>query len=400
MKAAYQHKIAEGELESDQGQFVAVNALDTLINTIEQQGKGFIREPTFFSKIKVALHNLIFSNKHRKTLSLPVKGIYFYGRVGRGKTMLMDFFYQKLTIKRKRRIHFYRFMADVHQELAIISASNKLKTNPLEQIAKRWSNEVQVLCFDEFFVVDIGDAMILAGLFEALFNYGVIIVTTSNCHPEQLYKNGLQRERFLPTIEQIKKHCQIISIDGDIDHRLSDESCDKAKRYFLVTENGNVALEQHFTSLMPSEYKAEYHGRILVCNREIDFLRRAKKVIWFDFFALCSGTRSQLDYIDIANNYQTIFISNVPQFSGRELAKISQGVEDNYQRKGQFLNHLQALDDEARRFIALVDEFYDRSIQLVVSAEVSIDELYKGKVLAFEFARCQSRLHEMQNTNH
>ncbi|TPH17202.1 cell division protein ZapE [Litorilituus lipolyticus] len=400
MKVAYQQKIEEGELDIDTAQLLAVEALDNLIHDIEQHDKA-VQTPTFpFSSLKTRLSSYFFSHSIYPEVNTPIKGLYFHGRVGRGKTMLMDLFYQKLTTPRKRRIHFYRFMADVHHQLAIISARDKHKINPLEKIAKRWALDVQVLCFDEFFVADIGDAMILAGLFEALFNNGVIIVATSNCHPEKLYKNGLQRERFIPTIEQIQKHCHIISIDGDTDHRLTHDETDIDKRYFSVAEQGNKKIAQYFNSLMLREENIEHNHCIEVNNREIKFICRTGKLIWFDFFDLCSGPRSQLDYINIANEYQIVFISNIPQFSGKTLSKVASGVEDSYQRKGHFLDQLQALDDEARRFIALVDEFYDRNIQLIVSAAVPIDQLYKGQELAFEFARCQSRLHEMQSINY
>lgn len=336
--------------------------------------------------------SLIFIIKKCLIKPKVIQGLYFYGRVGRGKTMLMDLFYQQLNLTRKRRIHFHHFMETVHQMLNEFSG----KDNPLALIAKTWANEVDVLCFDEFFVNDIGDAMLLSGLLSAMFSYGITLVATSNCPPEQLYKNGLQRERFLPTIDIIQQYCQVVAIDGPQDHRLLGTeivNC-KYRYYYIGSETDHNFLSQHFIAL--AKGNIYYNDSIIIHGRVVNFLARSEHTIWFDFMALCSSPRSQRDYIELANNYTTILVSDVPQFSGSLIPAVFSGVEDSYQRSGVVMGQLRGLDDEARRFIALVDELYDRGVRLIIAAESDIAELYQGTQLNFEFARCRSRLFEMQ----
>ena len=239
--------------------------------------------------------------------------------------------------------------------------------------------------------------MLLSGLFSALFAQGVTLVATSNCRPEQLYRNGLQRERFLPTIALIKQYCQVISIDGDVDHRRSQlASSGNYSNYFLLVNQGESKLTARYKSLTKSDHLVA--GVIEINHRPLSYLAQSEDVIFFDFFALCSGPRSQRDYMALAKDFATVFIANVPQFSGKLVPAVFSGVEDSYQRSGVLMGDLQQLDDEARRFIALVDEFYDQKVNLIVSAQVDIFELYQGQQLAFEFERCQSRLIEMQNS--
>ncbi|MBL4911096.1 MAG: AFG1 family ATPase [Alteromonadaceae bacterium] len=358
----YQQLIKENTLQVDQAQQHALNVLNTL------------------------LHNINTSDYSAH------KGVYLWGKVGRGKTMMMDMFYHQLAIKNKQRIHFHHFMEAVHKRLNELTG----KDEPLTRIAGEWSKKVQVLCFDEFFVNDIGDAMLLTGLFKALFLQGVILVATSNCQPEQLYRNGLLRERFLPTIALLNQYCQVISVNGEQDHRLSqliDYTC-----YYFPAEQHQKTLMQKFQQL--SRQQAVEAGEITINHRNINYLAKSDTVIWFDFFALCSGPRSQRDYIQIAKQFTTVIIANVPQFSGKLIPAVFSGIEDGYQRSGVLLGGLRQLDDEARRFIALVDEFYEQKVQLVVSAEVDIFTLYQAEQLAFEFARCESRLIEMQSAQY
>jgi len=320
-----------------------------------------------------------------------VLGLYFYGRVGRGKTMLMDLFYQNLSIQNKKRIHFHRFMEEVHLQLAACSG----QSDPLKIVASLWAKEVKVLCFDEFFVSDIGDAMLLSGLLNELFDQGVVLVATSNCKPEQLYHNGLQRERFLPTIDLINQYCQILPVDGEVDHRLDNYQVAQAYRdysYPFFKKEGE--LIDRFTNLTGQCCEP---GRLTVNNRKISYQAKHSGVIYFNFYALCAGPRSQRDYIKLADNFQVVLLDKVPQFSGEKINSVASGVEDGYRRNGNMLNQLRHLDDEARRFIALVDELYDRKIRLIINAAVDITQLYQGEQLSFEFARCQSRLIEMQN---
>jgi cell division protein ZapE len=397
----YQQLLTQNVLCEDKAQLSAVQALTKLSEQLVLAEHPSVKNTKtafdFLSKI---------STKKIKPVS---KGLYFYGRVGRGKTMLMDLFYENIPLKRKKRIHFHRFMESVHQELAQLSRKKSAIDNPLVHIAKGWASDINLLCFDEFFVSDIGDAMLLSGLFEALFASGVTLVTTSNCQPEQLYRNGLQRERFLPTIDLINKFCQVISIDGDIDHRLVNDK-HHHKNYYLNHQNGEQLLANRFKRLSTTNSTANENtsfqghdlprmtsSNITINHREISYLGITNQHIWFDFFALCSGPRSQRDYMKIADLFDTVFISNVPQFGGKLIPAVFSGVEDSYQRSGVVMGDLRQLDDEARRFIALVDEFYDRKIQLVVCADVDITALYQGQQLSFEFQRCQSRLFEMQS---
>jgi cell division protein ZapE len=372
MLKAYQELFYQNNFQYDHAQIHAVAKLAELSTSICLQANTswysrFLRKPP------------------------TVSGLYFYGRVGRGKTMLMDLFYQNLTIKNKERIHFHRFMEQVHQQLYACSG----QSDPLKVVAKSWVKKVKVLCFDEFFVSDIGDAMLLSGLFNELFKQGVVLIATSNCQPEQLYRNGLQRERFLPTIALINQHCQILSVDGEIDHRLQHYQVAQAYRDysypFLKKENELIG---RFKALTGECCKS---GWLTVNNRDIPYQAKHQNVIYFDFYALCAGPRSQRDYINLADNFKIVLVDKVPQFSGEKINNVASGVEDGYQRKGTMLDKLRHLDDEARRFIALVDEFYDRKVRLIINAEVDIIKLYQGDQLSFEFARCQSRLIEMQS---
>lgn len=297
----------------------------------------------------------------------PVTGLYFWGGVGRGKTYLMDNFYESLPFERKMRAHFHRFMRRAHRELEVF----KGEKNPLVKVADRIADEARVICFDEFFVSDIADAMILANLLDRLFERGVTLVATSNIVPDDLYRDGLQRQRFLPAIDLLKAHCRVVNVDGGVDYRL--RALEKAEIYHApLDQEAEEALHAAFDSLVPAVDEARRDVRLEIEGREIPARRVAEDVVWFDFEALCDGPRSQNDYIEVAREFHAVLVSGVPVMGATG-------------------------DDRARRFINLVDEFYDRGVKLILSAEVPLEELYVGTRLAFEFQRTRSRLLEMQS---
>lgn len=299
--------------------------------------------------------------------SVRPKGIYLWGGVGRGKTYLMDLFSDCIPGEFKKRTHFHRFMQSVHADLKRLQGVK----NPLENIAAEIAESTKVLCFDEFFVLDIGDAMILAGLLQALFDEGVILIATSNIHPDGLYNNGLQRERFLPAIDLIKTNTDIIELDGAIDYRL--RSLSQATLYHSpLNDSAESALLKSFHELVPNLSKIEADSSINILEREIDTRYHAEDVVWFDFLSICDGPRSAFDYVEVAKMFHAVLISGVPKFDDTQ-------------------------NEKARRFVNLVDELYDRRVKLIVSAEVQISDLYQAKGLAFEFERTESRLLEMQS---
>lgn len=301
----------------------------------------------------------------------PERGLYLWGSVGRGKTYLMDMFYEALPHEQKRRVHFHRFMREVHRDLAALQGVK----NPLEHVAKKIARRASVLCFDEFFVSDITDAMLLAGLLDSLFALGVCLVATSNIDPDNLYQDGLQRQRFLPAIGLLKQHTEIFNIDGDIDYRL--RALEQAQLYYAPIDSSTEEQMLHcFQQLAPvggrqficveSNVPLDIEGRLIMAKHLTD------DVVWFEFKELCDGPRSQNDYIELAREFHAVLVSNVPQMNRHS-------------------------SDLARRFILLVDEFYDHGIKLVISSDVDILSLYVGGPLAFEFARTSSRLQEMQS---
>lgn len=304
----------------------------------------------------------------------PPRGLYMWGGVGRGKTWLMDLFYECLPFEQRMRMHFHRFMRRTHDELRRLAGS----ADPLQGVADRLAAEARVICFDEFFVSDITDAMILGELFDALFARGVALVATSNVPPRDLYRDGLQRRRFLPAIDLLERHTLVLNMDGGIDYRL--RTLEQAELYHTPLDAGaEASLRASFEALAqdarseagaaPAEGAA---GEIEVEGRRIRTLAQADEVVWFDFPAICDGPRSQNDYIEVAREYHAVLISGVPQFTVTR-------------------------EDQARRFISLVDEFYDRGVKLILSAEVPIEDLYAGERLRFEFERTRSRLLEMQS---
>ncbi|MBT2150886.1 AFG1 family ATPase [Pseudoalteromonas tetraodonis] len=357
----YHSKVSSGELDFDAAQHQAVSALQSLSEQLNQPASWWQKAPL-------------------------IKGIYLYGPVGRGKSMLMDLFYENLPTEKKQRLHFHHFIEKVHAQLAKLQGDK----NPLQIIAKQWAKEIKVLCFDEFFVSDIGDAMIMARLFNALFEQGVVLVATSNAKPEQLYYNGLQRARFLPTIDLINAHCHVINVAGEDDHRFRYGK--NSRHYFINLSNHD--FESKFLASYPA---VTCSNTVSVHGRDLPYLLRADNALMIDFMALCSGPRSANDYMFLATKFDVLYVSNVPQMGAKATGKvIVHGIEDSYQREKQTLDE-HTFDDEARRFIALVDEFYDCHKLLVINAQADINELYQGKKLCFEYARTQSRIVEMQN---
>ena len=353
-------------------------SLTSLYQQQVQQGLLLYDEPQY--QAVVALQQLT----DQLCSGTPALGVYINGPVGRGKTMLMDLFYQQLPVDGKIRLHFHHFMALVHQELK----QHQGEADPLLQIARDWALKYQVLCFDEFFVNDIGDAMLLGILWRYLFQQGVVLVTTSNAVPEDLYKNGLQRQRFLPTIDLLRRHCRVLALDNGLDYRRLKQN---PMRYY---QQGGTAAEL-------KQQAQELFGEVqplpdfALFGRSFPALWSNDRIIGFDFMALCSGPRSQLDYMQLAASYKAIAVLDVPQFSAVSDTAILHGVEDSYQREHQDI-YISKLDNEARRFIALVDECYDRGCLLLLSSAVAISQLYQAKQLEFAFARCESRLYEMQ----
>lgn len=348
----YLAQIDSQALRQDPAQLVAVAALDNLCHSLETGAKG--------------------------------QSLYLYGPVGRGKTMLMDLFFEHLSGVTKQRLHFHHFMAQVHQALNQLQGT----INPLQQVAKDWASTAKVLCFDEFFVTDIGDAMIMARLFEALFKEGVLLVTTSNAHPEQLYHNGLARERFLPTIELLLAKCDVINVAGEVDHRFAHGA--HYTHYFVQNQTQFLAQFERAHGVLET-------AQIEICRREVEVLGKIEQGYLFDFMALCSTPRATADYIELAQKHKVIFISKVPKMGAEPDEKsVTQGIEDGYQRAHSTIQNAR-FDDEARRFIALVDECYEQHCLLIIDAQCDLSELYVGEQLAFAFERTKSRLVEMQS---
>jgi len=320
---------------------------------------------------------------------LPL-GVYLWGPVGRGKTWLMDLFHASLTVP-SRRQHFHHFMRWVHIRLFQLNGT----ADPLQALARELSQEIRVLCFDELFVGDIGDAIILGRLFQVLFEHGVVIVATSNQPPEQLYADGFNRERFLPAIDAIVQHMHVVDVDGGADHRLRPGAA--LQRYWIAPIDGATALAATFEALSDGAVSTE---PLALSRRQLDVVRRSESVLWCRFADLCEQPFSALDFIELCDRFTAILIGDVPELGGTQRdGRIARGTEDGAARVvagDRQLPRLAARDDAVRRFIALVDECYDRRIPLYIEADVALDELYTEGYLAFPFRRTLSRLREMQ----
>jgi cell division protein ZapE len=350
----YQRELETHRFQSDPAQLAAVAALDELRHRLlASSAARSAHLPRWLSALVGA--------RQRP----PLKGVYLWGGVGRGKTWLMDLFFDSLLFPQARRQHFHRFMHDVHARLAALGQVHA----PLEQVAQALARDMRVLCLDELYVADIADAMILAGLFDGLFRRGVTLVATSNVPPGELYRDGLQRQRFLPAIRLLERHLAVTRIAGATDYRLRQLT--QAGIYLAAGAPDTAArLAALFAAL--ADHHTQTGGVIEIEGRPIAVVRAGAGAVWFEFAALCSGPRSQNDYIEIAREYQSVILADVPALNSEH-------------------------DDEARRFIALVDELYDRNVNLIVSAAAPPAQLYRGERLRGLFARTLSRLIEMQS---
>ena len=356
-KERYQSDLATGVIVPDDAQLRAVEALqdlyERLINRLSEK-KSFLAK--------------WFGGKNPG----PVQGLYMWGGVGRGKTYLMDSFYDALEIEQKSRMHFNRFMQRVHAELTDLAGEK----NPLDIVADRIAGETTVLCFDEFYVSDIGDAMLLGGLMQKLFDRNICLIATSNIAPEGLYENGLQRARFIPAIRAVEANTLVLNVDSGIDYRLRVLS--QSELYFLSTQKGTPAaasapLSQLFSDLTGG--KQPEPAQLAVNKRTVQVLGVAEGVLLADFADLCLAARSAADYTQLAKEFHSVLIDNVPELSSE-------------------------IEDGARRFITLIDEFYDRNIKVALVADRPMTDLYSGKKLSFEFQRTLSRLIEMQSVEY
>jgi len=342
----YRQLVEAGDFVRDDDQLPAVEALDAVWRQLQQRTSAPLLD------------------RLRGRRPPPVRGLYLWGSVGRGKTWLMDLFFEHLPVERRLRIHFHRFMQRIHNSLKEKSRVQ----DPLARIAADWASHCRVLCLDEFYVADIADAMLLGGLLDKLFGHGVTLVTTSNVAPDRLYRDGLQRAKFLPTIELIHEHTRVLELAGGVDHRLRILEQSEIMHYPLDPE-AETAMVRNFERMAG---ECEMNHRLEINGRAFHAKRRGDGIIWFEFSELCEQARGSIDYIEIARAFNTVFVSRVRRL----------GEQDA---------------DAARRFITMVDEFYDRNVKLLLTAEAPVNDLYDGTRLAFEFERTASRLTEMQS---
>ena len=347
VRQAYEAELVARGYTSDPAQLRAVEALERCAN-------------------EWATYKARRSNAIKKFLNHPPipRGVYMYGGVGRGKSFLMDCFFNAVPLRRKTRLHFHEFMREVHRELRDLQGT----VNPLDELGRRISLRYKLICFDEFHVADITDAMILHRLLAALFENGVGFVTTSNFAPDDLYPNGLHRDRILPAIELLKANLEVLSVDNGTDYRR--RTLEQVKLYHTpLGPEADLQMEDAFEKLAEAR---DEDPVLQIEARQIRAVRKAGGVVWFDFRTLCGGPRSQNDYLEIANQFHTVLLSNVPHMPVR-------------------------MASEARRFTWLVDVLYDRRVKLILSAEVSPEALYTEGPLAHEFPRTISRLNEMRS---
>jgi len=343
----YAEALASGQFMADEAQAQAVQELDRvwkeLLNRYKASKKAFRR--------------------FRRQTS--PKGVYMWGGVGRGKTWLMDQFYESVPFRRKTRMHFHHFMQHVHRELNKLSGQR----NPLDLVADQIYKDAVIICFDEFFVSNVTDAMILSDLFQKLFQRGITLVATSNIAPDGLYKNGIHRDRFLPTIEMVKKNCVVLNVDAGVDYRL--RVLKQAQLFKApLSHEAQQWIAQRFSALTQTQVQSQ--ESIIINNRIVETIGHTEDVLWCEFSELCLKPRSPSDFIEIANIYNTVLVSNVPHLTDQ-------------------------INDATRRFIYLVDEFYDRGVKLLLTSQDDIINIYQGEKLVFEIERTRSRLLEMQS---
>lgn len=319
------------------------------------------------------------------------QGVYLWGPVGRGKTWLVDLFHRTLRVPARRQ-HFHHFMAWVHRRLFQLSGT----ADPLGALAEALAHDIRVLCFDELFVSDIGDAMLLGRLFQALFEQGVVIVATSNQPPEQLYSDGFNRQRFVPAILAMRRHMQIVEVAGRQDHRLHPGI--HCQRYWVAEPGEDGALQPVFERLSTGQDVSS--APLSIGTRHIEVLRRSGSVLWCHFDALCTQPLAATEFMALCDQFAALLLEGVPCLSGTQQAgRLARGTEDGAEKVAAGDRHLPALapkDDSVRRFIALVDECYDRRVALYLEAAAPLDQLYTEGYLAFPYQRTLSRLREMQ----
>lgn len=359
----YLQALNEGTHQPDDVQKEAVNRLETLYQALT--AKKIVGYATRRSD---SATGEIIRQKRTGRANTGSRAVYVGGGVGRGKTWLMDLFYHSLPGERKLRLHFHRFMLRVHEELTALQG----QIDPLDIIADRFKTETDVLCFDEFFVTDITDAMLLGGLMKALFARGITLVATSNIPPDELYRNGLQRARFLPAIDAIKQHCDIMNVDAGVDYRLRTLT---QAHLWLTPLNDETRRQMDKLWLALAGAAREHAPTLEINHRPLSTLGVENQTLAVSFATLCVEARSQHDYIALSRLFHTVLLFDVPVMTP-------------------------LMENEARRFIALVDEFYERHVKLVVSAAAPLYEIYQGERLKFEFQRCLSRLQEMQSAEY
>lgn len=351
-KQRYEEDLAKPGFQQDGAQAQAVNKLQDLYDRLVEREQ---KQRSVTARLR-----RVFSEKNT-----PEQGLYFWGGVGRGKTYLVDVFYESLPFDAKLRVHFHRFMQRVHHELTALAGEK----NPLEQVAAGIAAEARVICFDEFFVSDIADAMILAGLMTALFQRGVTLVATSNIEPRHLYKDGLQRARFLPAIKLIETFTEVVNVDSGVDYRL--RTLEQVELWHTpLNKAAEMALIGDFEALAVG--MAPISATIDINNRTIATQAMVEGMAIISFQELCQQPRSSSDFIELARIFHTVLVPGIIVMPSHQ-------------------------EDVARRFVNMVDEFYDRGVKLIVTAEAAPEALYQGNLLKFEFRRTLSRLQEMQS---